>query len=126
MRRKTRRRLLATTIATTLLAGASTALAHPFHLPFPPPPPPAASFTDQVFFNGATLRNATSGGSEALSSAAFGVNTIQTSPGVYAYAAGAIFLAIYIGLRATLLVGGALYLCAFLVIIATKITRRPA
>jgi hypothetical protein len=40
--------------------------------------------------------------------------------------AGAIFLAIYIGLRATLLVGGALYLCALLVIVATKITRRPA
>lgn len=34
--------------------------------------------------------------------------------------AGAIFLAIYIGLRATLLVGGALYLCALAVILATK------
>jgi spermidine synthase len=40
--------------------------------------------------------------------------------------AGAIFLAIYIGLRATLLVGGALYLCAVAVILATKTTRRPA
>jgi hypothetical protein len=40
--------------------------------------------------------------------------------------AGAIFLAIYIGLRATLLVGGSLYLCALLVILTTKITRRPA
>jgi len=40
--------------------------------------------------------------------------------------AGAIFLAIYIGLRATLLVGGALYLCALVVILATKVTRRPA
>jgi hypothetical protein len=40
--------------------------------------------------------------------------------------AGAIFLAIYIGLRATLLIGGALYLCALVVILATKITRRPA
>jgi hypothetical protein len=38
--------------------------------------------------------------------------------------AGAIFLAIYIGLRATLLVGGALYLCALLVITATKQNRR--
>jgi hypothetical protein len=66
MRRKTRRRLLATTIATTLLACASTALAHPFHHPVPPPPPLAASFTDQVFFNGATLTHATSGGSGAL------------------------------------------------------------
>ncbi len=33
--------------------------------------------------------------------------------------AGAIFLAIYIGLRATLLVGGALYLCALVVILVT-------
>jgi hypothetical protein len=40
--------------------------------------------------------------------------------------AGAIFLAIYIGLRATLLVGGALYLCALVVILITKTTRRPA
>ena len=38
--------------------------------------------------------------------------------------AGAIFLAIYLGLRATLLIGGALYLCAMLVILATA--RRPA
>jgi hypothetical protein len=38
---------------------------------------------------------------------------------------GAIFLAIYIGLRATLLVGGALYLCALVVIVATKAIRRP-
>jgi hypothetical protein len=37
--------------------------------------------------------------------------------------AGAIFLAIYIGLRATLLVGGALYLCALLVIASTKRSR---
>jgi hypothetical protein len=34
--------------------------------------------------------------------------------------AGAIFLAIYIGLRATLLVGGALYLCALVVILGTR------
>ncbi|MCU1335460.1 MAG: hypothetical protein JWO19_1041 [Bryobacterales bacterium] len=34
--------------------------------------------------------------------------------------AGAIFLAIYIGLRATLLVGAALYLCALIVILATR------
>ncbi len=40
--------------------------------------------------------------------------------------AGAIFLAIYIGLRATLLVGGALYLCALVVILSTRIIRRPA
>jgi hypothetical protein len=40
--------------------------------------------------------------------------------------AGAIFLAIYIGLRATLLVGGALYVCALLVILTTKTTRRLA
>ncbi len=33
--------------------------------------------------------------------------------------AGAIFLAIYFGLRATLLIGGALYLCAMMVILAT-------
>ena len=38
----------------------------PFHHPVPPPPPLAASFTDQVFFNGATLTHATSGGSGAL------------------------------------------------------------
>jgi len=40
--------------------------------------------------------------------------------------AGAIFLAIYIGLRATLLVGGALYLGALLVILATKNLTRDA
>ncbi len=34
--------------------------------------------------------------------------------------ASAIFLAIYIGLRSTLLVGAALYLCALLVILATR------
>ncbi len=34
--------------------------------------------------------------------------------------AGAIFLAIYLGLRATLLIGGALYLCALAVIMATR------
>ena len=34
--------------------------------------------------------------------------------------AGAIFLAIYIGLRSTLLVGAGLYLCALLVILATR------
>ena len=39
--------------------------------------------------------------------------------------AGAIFLAIYIGLRATLFVGGALYLCALVVIAATKRTGSP-
>ncbi len=33
---------------------------------------------------------------------------------------GAIFLAIYLGLRMTLLMGGALYLCAMLVILATR------
>ncbi len=38
--------------------------------------------------------------------------------------AGAIFLAIYFGLRATLLIGGALYLCAMIVILATD--RRTA
>ena len=32
--------------------------------------------------------------------------------------AGAIFLAIYLGLRATLLIGGALYLCALFIILA--------
>ncbi|MGD1091826.1 MAG: hypothetical protein ABSB35_07510, partial [Bryobacteraceae bacterium] len=36
--------------------------------------------------------------------------------------AGAIFLAIYIGLRATLLIGGALYLCATGVILLTRTT----
>lgn len=42
--------------------------------------------------------------------------------------AGAIFLAIYTGLRATLLVGAALYVCAMLVILATRagITQRDA
>ncbi len=40
--------------------------------------------------------------------------------------AGAIFLAIYIGLRATLLVGGLLYVCALIVIFFTQTTRRPA
>lgn len=39
--------------------------------------------------------------------------------------AGAIFLAIYLGLRATLLIGGALYLVALLVIAATR-DREPA
>jgi hypothetical protein len=34
--------------------------------------------------------------------------------------AGAIFFAIYLGLRATLLIGGALYLCALAVILATR------
>ena len=38
--------------------------------------------------------------------------------------ASAIFLAIYIGLRSTLLVGAALYLCALLVILATRRLRR--
>jgi len=33
---------------------------------------------------------------------------------------GAIFLAIYLGLRATLLIGGVLYLCALAVILATR------
>jgi len=40
--------------------------------------------------------------------------------------AAAIFLAIYIGLRATLLVGGALYLCALLIVAVTKSIRQPA
>jgi hypothetical protein len=35
--------------------------------------------------------------------------------------AGAIFLAIYLGLRTTLLIGGALYLCALGVIVATQV-----
>ncbi len=39
--------------------------------------------------------------------------------------AAAIFLAIYLGLRATLLVGGALYVCALLVILATRRTAVP-
>jgi len=34
--------------------------------------------------------------------------------------AGAIFLAIHLGLRVTLLIGGALYLCALMVIAATR------
>jgi len=34
--------------------------------------------------------------------------------------AGAIFLAIYVGLRATLVIGAALYLCALIVIRLTK------
>jgi hypothetical protein len=34
--------------------------------------------------------------------------------------ASAIFLAIYVGLRSTLLVGAALYVCALLVILATR------
>jgi len=38
--------------------------------------------------------------------------------------AGAIILAIYAGLRATLLLGGGLYVCALLVILATKRTQR--
>jgi hypothetical protein len=36
---------------------------------------------------------------------------------------GAIILAIYTGLRATLLFGGALYLCALFVIMATRVQR---
>jgi hypothetical protein len=40
--------------------------------------------------------------------------------------AGAIFLAIYIGLRATLLVGAALYLCALVVILATRVRTADA
>jgi hypothetical protein len=40
--------------------------------------------------------------------------------------AGAIFLAIYIGLRATLLVGGGLYLCAMIVILLTRSSANPA
>jgi len=40
--------------------------------------------------------------------------------------ASAIFLAIYIGLRATLLVGAALYLCALLVILATRVRTADA
>ena len=39
--------------------------------------------------------------------------------------AGAIFLAIFIGLRSTLLIGGALYLCALVVIVLTR-ERRAA
>ncbi len=39
---------------------------------------------------------------------------------------GAIFLAIYLGLRATLLIGGALYLCALAVILATRERRELA
>jgi hypothetical protein len=38
--------------------------------------------------------------------------------------AGAIILAIYAGLRATLLLGGGLYVCALVVILATKRTQR--
>jgi len=34
--------------------------------------------------------------------------------------AGAIFLAIYLGLRATLLVGGGLYVCALFIILRTR------
>jgi len=34
--------------------------------------------------------------------------------------AGAIFLAIYVGLRTTILIGGALYLCALVIIVATS------
>ena len=40
--------------------------------------------------------------------------------------ASAIFLAIYIGLRATLLVGAALYVCALLVILATRVPAQDA
>ncbi len=40
--------------------------------------------------------------------------------------AGAIFLAIYLGLRATLLIGGALYLGALVVILATRLNRGNA
>ena len=40
--------------------------------------------------------------------------------------ASAIFLAIYIGLRATLLVGAGLYLCALLVILATRVRTADA
>lgn len=40
--------------------------------------------------------------------------------------AGAIFLAIYLGLRATLLIGGALYLCAMMVILATGRRTAPS
>jgi hypothetical protein len=60
--------------AVALLAfGASAALAYgPFHhhhgSPFPPPPPPPASgaFTNQVFFDGATLSHPIPDGSEPL------------------------------------------------------------
>jgi hypothetical protein len=40
--------------------------------------------------------------------------------------ASAIFLAIHLGLRATLLIGGSLYLCALLVIVATKTPRESS
>ncbi len=40
--------------------------------------------------------------------------------------AGAVVLAIYLGLRATLLIGGALYLCALAVILLTRSTRQTA
>jgi len=40
--------------------------------------------------------------------------------------AAAVVLAIYLGLRATLLIGGALYLCALAVILLTRSTRQPA
>jgi hypothetical protein len=39
--------------------------------------------------------------------------------------ASAIFLAIYIGLRSTLLVGAALYLCALILILVTRAERHP-
>ena len=43
----------------------------------------------------------------------------------FAFNAGfAILLAIYAGLRATLLLGGGLYVCALVVILATKRTQR--
>jgi len=60
--------------AAALLAfGASAALANvPFNhhhhggSPLPPPPPPPSVFTNQVFFNGATLSHPIPGGSEPL------------------------------------------------------------
>jgi hypothetical protein len=38
--------------------------------------------------------------------------------------AAAVVLAIYLGLRATLLIGGALYMCALVVIVLTRSTRQ--
>jgi len=58
-----------------LAAGASGAFAHGFFfghhhhqhpLPPPPPPPPPSTFTNAVFFNGASLSHQTPHGSETL------------------------------------------------------------
>jgi len=76
-----RRTFTAALAAATLLALSATgALAHGFQRPFPSPPP-ANVFTNQVFFDGASLRHKIPGGSEPLA-----------DPDDISYVAGHIFV----------------------------------